>query len=143
MQLLVLETSPNHNFELSPSWLIFVYCLPPVINSGDVTAWFNPMRAIQPSTPARVDFWLNGAGKARAHTAIMSAYTAYANATGQLDKAARKSEIYTVIYLARRLRQVSPHISSCACGRLSPSQTQVTPLTPVGQDLFMQFQRPV
>lgn len=113
------------------------------MNSGDVTACFNSVRTVQSSMPARVNFWLNGAGKARAHTAVMSAYTAYANAMGQLDRAARKSEIYTLIYLARRLRQVSAHMSSCACGRLSPSQTQIIPLTPVGQDLFMQFQRPV
>lgn len=60
------------------------------MNSDDVTACFNPVRAVQSSTPARVNFWLNGAGKARAYTAIMSAYTAYANAMGQLDKIARK-----------------------------------------------------
>lgn len=60
------------------------------MNSDDVTARFNPMTAVQSSKPARVNFWLNEAGKAKAYTAIMSAYTAYANAVGQLDKTAHK-----------------------------------------------------
>jgi len=37
-----------------------------------------------------VNFWLNGAGKARVHTAITSAYAASENAVGQLDKTACK-----------------------------------------------------
>jgi len=60
------------------------------MNSDDVTAGFNPVEAVQSSTPARANFWLNGAGKAGEYTAIMSAYTAYANAAGQLDKTALK-----------------------------------------------------
>lgn len=60
------------------------------MSSDDVTAHFNPLRTVQSSMPGRVNFWLNEAAKARAYTAIMSAYTAYANAMGQLDKIAHK-----------------------------------------------------
>lgn len=60
------------------------------MHSDDVTPRFNPVRAVRSGTPARVNFWLNGAGKARTYTAILSAYTAYANPMGQLDKTARK-----------------------------------------------------
>lgn len=113
------------------------------MNLDDVTACFNLVTGVESSMPERANFWLNGAGKARAHAAIMSACTAYTNAMGQLDKAARRKEMYTDIYLAHRLRQVSARTSSCVHSRPIPIQTQIIPLTPMGQNLFVQFQRPV
>lgn len=81
------------------------------MNLDDVTACFNLMRGIESSMPEKENFWLNGAGKARAHTAIMSACTAYTSAMGQLDKANKKfAQISTWLTDSDKYLHVRVHV---------------------------------
>lgn len=81
------------------------------MNLDDVTACFNLVRGVEYSLPEKVDFWLNGAGKARAHRAILSACTAYTNAMGQLDKANKKfAQISTWLADSDKYLHVQVHV---------------------------------